>query len=178
MPPSSRQIATAFKLGSQTTVMRHLAALAGEGLLVQHADGRWGVKRAAPHQAHFADIAVYGSIPAGALAFREQQPESVLPFDRRVLGARGELWAVRVQGDSMIGDHIADGDVAVLEKREARPGDIIAALVDGTDTTLKRYLIENDQAVLRAANPKYEDILPKSLESQGVLIALLRLQRI
>ncbi|MDZ4797741.1 MAG: S24 family peptidase, partial [Bryobacteraceae bacterium] len=114
---------------------------------------------------------------AGAPAFREQQPESTLPFDRRVLGARGELWAVRVQGDSMIGEHIAEGDVAVFEKRKARPGDIIAALVDGTDTTLKRYLIESDCAVLRAANRKYADILPKSLESQGVLVALFRLQK-
>jgi repressor LexA len=175
VPPSSRQLATAFGFRSQTTVMRHLSALAGENRIEQHADGRWGVRRAAAVQTQFADIPVYGSIPAGSPASREQQPEGLLPLAREALGSpRGTLWAVRVHGDSMIGEHIAEGDIAVFERREPQSGDIIAALVDGSETTLKKYLLESGRAVLRAANPRYPDILPGRLESQGVLVALFR----
>jgi repressor LexA len=87
---------------------------------------------------------------------------------------QGELWAVRIQGESMIDAHIAEGDLAILEKREPRDGEIIAALVDGNDTTLKRYLVVDGRAVLRASNKKYEDIFPRTLESQGVLVAIFR----
>ena len=175
VPPSSRLVQRQFGFHTQTTALRHLKALAARELLEQFADGRWGVPQAAPVQIHFAEVPIYGSIPAGAPAFREQQTEGTLPVDRRMLGARGELWAVRVQGDSMIGAHIAEGDLAILEKREPRAGEIIAALVDGTETTLKQYLVENGRAVLHAANRKYRDIVPKTLEYQGVLVAVVRL---
>jgi repressor LexA len=174
VPPSSRQIATAFKFRSQTTAMRHLNALAAEGLVEQLTGGRWSVKHDVRARPDFTDVPVYGSIPAGPPAFREQQPEGVLPVDRRALGVRGELWAVRVKGDSMIGEHIIEGDIAVFEKREVRIGDIIAALVDGTEATLKRYVVEKDRAILRAANPRIDDIYPDKLESQGVFVALFR----
>lgn len=174
VPPSSRQIAAAFKFRSQTTVMRHLNSLGEQGLVEQLTGGRWSVKQEARARPEFTDVPVYGSIPAGAPAFREQQPEGVLPVDRRALGVRGELWAVRVKGDSMTGEHIVEGDVAVFEKREVRVGDIIAALVDGTETTLKRYVVEKDRPILRAANPRIDDIYPDRLESQGVFVALFR----
>lgn len=174
VPPSSRLVQRQFGFKTQTTAVRHLKALASQSLLEQFADGRWGVRQSVHSQIHFAEIPVYGSIPAGAPAFREQEPEGTLPVDRRMLGTRGELWAVRVHGDSMTGVHIEEGDLAILEKREARPGDIIAALVDGVETTLKHYLVENGHAVLRAANSRYADIFPRHVESQGVLVALFR----
>lgn len=178
VPPSSRQIAAAFSYRSQTTVMRHVKALAEQGLVEQLADGRWCTKPVKAPVPEFTDIPIYGSIPAGAPAFREQQPEGVLPMNRSAFGARGQLWAVRVQGDSMIGEHILEGDIAIFEKREARTGDIIAALVDGSDTTLKRYVIEGGRALLRAANPRIDDFPPNTLESQGVLIAVFRFPKL
>jgi repressor LexA len=174
VPPSSRQVQQRFSYGSQTTAVRHLKALAEAGHLEQFADGRWGVKRSTKSTSQFVEVPVYGSIPAGAPAFREQTPEEVLPFDRRMFRHQGELWAVRIQGESMIDAHIAEGDLAILEKREPRDGEIIAALVDGNDTTLKRYLVVDGRAVLRASNKKYEDIFPRTLESQGVLVAIFR----
>jgi repressor LexA len=73
----------------------------------------------------------------------------------------------------MIDAHIVDGDLALLETREPRPGDIIAALIDGTTTTLKRYVLEKGRAILRPANPRFADIHPDRLESQGVLVGLI-----
>lgn len=173
IPPSSRLVQRRFGFASQTTAVRHLRALAAKGQVEQLADGKWGVS--IPEiQSHFTDVPIYGSIPAGAPGFVEQQPVEMLPFDTRILGTRLPVWAVRVWGDSMIGDHIAEGDIAILERREAKPGEIIAALVDDTNTTLKRYLVIDGRPVLRAANEKYSDIFPASLESQGVLVAVLR----
>jgi len=75
----------------------------------------------------------------------------------------------------MVVAHTMDGDVVVLERREPREGDIIAALVDETTTTLKRLIHLRGRAVLRAANKRYQDIVPeRQLESQGVLVGLIR----
>jgi repressor LexA len=173
VPPSSRLVQRHFGFLSQTTAVRHLRTLAAKGLLEQLADGRWGVI-ATNIQGHFVEVPVYGSIPAGAPAFTEQQVAEILRIDLRMLGTKGRVWAVRVEGDSMIGAHIAEGDIAILEKREPQPGEIIAALVDETSTTLKSFIIEGGRPVLRAANAKYADIFPSTLECQGVLVGLFR----
>ena len=74
----------------------------------------------------------------------------------------------------MIDAHICNGDTVILEQREPRKGDIVAALIDG-ETTLKRYLVEKGQPFLRAENPDYPDLIPVTdLVIQGVLVALLR----
>jgi repressor LexA len=74
----------------------------------------------------------------------------------------------------MIDAHICNGDTVILEQREPRKGDIVAALIDG-ETTLKRYLVEKGQPFLRAENTDYPDLIPVTdLIIQGVLVALLR----
>jgi repressor LexA len=74
----------------------------------------------------------------------------------------------------MINAHICDGDTVILEFREPRKGDIVAALIDG-ETTLKRYLVERGHPFLRAENPRFPDLIPaRELIIQGVLVALLR----
>lgn len=73
----------------------------------------------------------------------------------------------------MMDAHIIDGDIAIIEQREARPGEIIAALVDETTTTLKRFVKERERIILRAANPHYPDIESATLSCQGVLVCLI-----
>lgn len=74
----------------------------------------------------------------------------------------------------MIDAHICNGDTVILEFREPRKGDIVAALIDG-ETTLKRYLVERGKPFLRAENADFPDLIPaQELVIQGVLIALLR----
>ena len=124
-------------------------------------------------------MSVFGSIPAGLPAMQEQVPEETLAIDVSIFGVRrvgpNRIWALRVHGDSMVDAHIMDGDLVVLERREPREGDIIAALVDETTTTLKRLIHLRGRPVLRAANKRYRDIVPeRQLESQGVLVGLIR----
>ena len=86
-------------------------------------------------------------------------------------------FALRVRGDSMIGAHIVDGDIVVLEdSKEVHNGDIVAALIDG-ETTLKRYVVERGWPYLKAENPRYPKLIPaRELKIQGVMVSLVRKQ--
>ena len=177
VPPSTRQIGRQLD-SSQATVMGHLRALAKKSQLEKLADGKWGLK-AAGVQTHLFEAPIYGSIPAGLPAMQEQTPDETITVDPALFGVRrarpDHFWFLRVRGDSMIDAHILDGDLVALERREPRPGDIIAALVDETETTLKRLVRVGGRLILRAANARYADIIPtRGLESQGVVVGLIR----
>jgi repressor LexA len=178
IPPTTRDIQRQFGYASQNAAMNHLRALAKKGA-VEQIDGRtWGLK-ARLVQSQLFTIPLYGSIPAGRPTDEEQAADETLQIDPALFGlparAARRLWALRVRGDSMIGAHILDGDLALLEHREPRSGDIIAALINGTETTLKRLLYRGSAAILHAENPRYADIIPESgLECQGVLVGLVR----
>lgn len=174
--PSTREVARYFSC-AQPTALKHLQVLARKGELDKLADGKWGFKGTLT-QAQLFEVPVFGSIPAGLPAQQEQDPEETIALDPSVLHLRNpqrsRLWFLRVTGDSMIGAHICDGDLVALERREPKPGDIIAALVNDTDTTLKRMVKDRGRMILRAENPRYADIVPQRLESQGVVVGVLR----
>jgi repressor LexA len=176
VPPSTREVARTFGC-SQQGAAKHLQALARKGQLEKLADGKWGLQ-AKSVQGHLFDIPVYGAIPAGLPSMQEQEPEETVAVDPAVFGVHksqaANFWFLRVTGDSMAGANIFDGDLVALTRREPRPGDIIAALVDETTTTLKRFVRERDRTLLRAANPRYADIAPQRLESQGVVVGMIR----
>ncbi len=177
-PPSLRIIQDHFQFASHTSSLKHLRALSAKGAVTKLRDNSWGIKPV-ELQGMNHSLPIYGAIPAGLPDEREQEVIERIPLDPIALGVgrerRAFLWGLRVSGDSMIGACICDGDIGIFERREARPGDIIAALVDGTTTTLKRLVRTGDRMVLRAENPRYPDIEPKdSIESQGVLVGLIR----
>lgn len=179
LPPSTREIQRHFGFASQTTVMGHLQALAAKGHLGKLADRKWGLQAHEVQAPRFA-LPVFGAIPAGLPAMQEQSAEETLHVDPAAFGVRHpkphQFWALRVTGDSMIDAHILDGDLVVLERREPRTGDIVAALVDDTTTTLKRLVRAGSRLVLRAENKRYKDIVPERLESQGVVVGVIRRQ--
>lgn len=177
VPPSSRVIQKQFRFASQNAAMTHLRALAAKGAVTQLPDGSWGLK-AAEVQGLF-ELPVYGAIPAGAPDHREQEASERVWLHGTAFGVaaarRHLLWGLRVSGDSMIDAHICDGDIGVFERREPRPGEIIAALVDGTTATLKRLVKVRGKLALRPENKRYEDIIPaEKLECQGVMVGLIR----
>jgi repressor LexA len=175
--PSTREIQQHFRFASQTGAVNHLKALERKGAVQRIAGKARAV--AVPsmlNRAPVLDIPVYGQIAAGMPETVEQAPEGKLTIDAASLGVRPGVrsFALRVRGDSMIDAHIVDGDTAILEDREPRNGDIVAALIDG-ETTLKRYLVQNGKPFLRAGNERYPDLIPaRELVVQGVLIGVLR----
>ncbi|MFT5413622.1 MAG: repressor LexA, partial [Verrucomicrobiales bacterium] len=122
------------------------------------------------------DVPIYGHIAAGMAQEAEQEQDGCLSMDVTSLGvsSKAKTFALRVRGDSMIDAHICDGDHVILEFREPRKNDIVAALIDG-ETTLKRYVVQRGRPYLQAENPDYPDLIPaRELIVQGVMVALLR----
>ncbi|TVR50528.1 MAG: repressor LexA [Puniceicoccaceae bacterium] len=171
--PSTREIQRAFGFASQTAVMHHLRALERKGAL-------WrlpGDLRPAVPAEGLREVPILGQIPAGLPAYgEEEQREGCVTVDLASVGIprNARTFALRVRGDSMTGAHVAEGDVVVLEFREPRSGDIVAALIDG-ETTLKRFLLRQGRPYLKAENPRYPDLIPaRELVVQGVMVALVR----
>ena len=176
--PSTREIQSHFGFASQTSVMQYIAALERKGFINRQA--RKARTLITPLQkVRITDIPIYGEIPAGMATMTEQNIEGHLSLDAASLNAskNSRTFALRVRGDSMIGAHILDGDVVILEDRkDAQSGDIVAALID-EETTLKRYVVEHGRAYLRAENPAYPNLIPaRELRIQGVMISLVRKQ--
>ena len=176
--PSTREIQHHFGYASQTSVMQYLGALERKGFLNRHA--RKARALITPVQkVRITDIPIYGQIPAGMATLTEQNIEGHVSLDTSSVNAskNGRTFALRVRGDSMIGAHILDGDLVILEDRkDVQNGDIVAALIDG-ETTLKRYVMEHGRPYLKAENPLFPDLVPaRELRIQGVMISLVRKQ--
>jgi repressor LexA len=175
--PTTREIQRHFGFASQTAAMSHLRALERKGAIQRLA----GKARAVifPDEldrGEILDIPIYGNIAAGMAQDVEQERQGCISIDITALGIprNARTFALKVRGDSMIDAHICNGDTVILEFRQPRKGDIVAALIDG-ETTLKRYLVDHGKPFLRAENPDYPDLLPaQELIIQGVLVALLR----
>jgi repressor LexA len=176
--PSTREIQSHFRFASQTSVMQYIATLERKGFLDRHARKARALITPAM-KVRITDVPIYGQIPAGMSALTEQTIEGHVSLDKRsanISKNRG-TFGLRVRGDSMIGAHIVDGDIVILEdSKEVHNGDIVAALIDG-ETTLKRYVVEHGRPYLKADNPRYPDLIPaRELKIQGVMVSLLRKQ--
>jgi repressor LexA len=176
-PPSSREIQAHFGFQSQTAAMNHLRVLERKGVIKRtRGKARSAVDPNLRFSPGFRPIPILGRIPAGLPLDVSEWSGSKLGVDLAAFGVenRAEVFAVRVQGDSMIGAQIADGDTVLLQKRLPKNGEIVAALIDG-ESTLKRYLLNQGEPFLKAENPLYPDLLPAAeLVIQGVMIGLLR----
>ena len=178
LTPSTREIQKHFGFASQTSVMQYLDALERKGFLDRHA--RKARALITPVQkVRISDIPIYGQIPAGMAGLTEQTIEGHVSLDTRTVNAskNSRTFALRVRGDSMIGAHILDGDIVILEDRkEVQNGDIVAALIDG-ETTLKRYITDHGRPYLKAENSLFPNLVPaRELRIQGVMVSLVRKQ--
>ncbi len=120
-------------------------------------------------------MAVKGVIAAGSPveAVENQTPEELPLGD--VFGYRTNMFLLRVKGNSMVDDHIVDGDLVVVEGREtANDGEIVVALDDSGQATLKRFYRENGKIRLQPSNPTMPPIIVDNCRIQGVFKGLVR----
>lgn len=178
--PSHQEIADRFGFRSKRAAACHLEALRKKGALESQPGKARSLRVISPLarlRGRIADIPLFGSIPAGFAREREPEAAGCVSVDVASLGFKPtrNTFALRVTGDSMIGRHVLDGDIVVLEHGpEPRPGDIVAALIDG-ESTLKTFLRKNGKPYLKAENPQFPDLLPaEELMIQGVFKALIR----
>ena len=178
--PTLRETAAHFGFKSTRAAADHLDALKRKGFVESEPGKARSLRVTSPLaklRSRLVDIPLFGSIPAGLPQTREQDAEGCVSVDIESIGFKPtrNTFALRVAGDSMIGRHILDGDIVVLEHGpEPRHGDIVAALIDG-ESTLKTFLRKSGKPYLKAENPKYPDLIPaQELMIQGVFKALIR----
>ena len=178
--PTLREIAERFGFAGHRAAAAHLDALKRKGFIESDTSKARSLRVISPMaklRSRSVDIPLFGSIPAGSPQTREQDAEGCVSVDVESIGFKPtrNTFALRVTGDSMIGRHILDGDIVVLEHGpEPRHGDIVAALIDG-ESTLKTFLKKSGKPYLKAENPKYPDLVPaQELMIQGVFKALIR----
>jgi repressor LexA len=174
-PPSLREIATEFNYASSNAARGHVLALVRKGYATDTGDNRSYAAKVDQIQEHLFTIPVYGTIPAGLPADNPEQADDTIRIDPSVYRLRSTkgLFALHIRGDSMIDAQIADGDIALLRQDEPRPGQIVAALIDGA-STLKRLVREGRKTFLRAENKRYRDLIPaEALTIQGVFVGVI-----
>jgi repressor LexA len=180
--PSYAQIARHFGVKSRATIAKHIAALERRGLLArQHEDGSFAlsVKVEDTSSEALCEVRLLGHIAAGA-PLDVVDDEERIPVPRFLLGrVRPErVYALRVKGDSMIDEHICDGDIALIENRtDARDGEIVVALlINENQATLKRLFRRGPSIELHPANSQLEPLtLPAGqVRVQGIFRGLLR----
>ena len=121
-------------------------------------------------------IPLYGKIAAGTPIEAVRDMETRIPVPSTLMG-RGEHYALKIEGDSMIDVGIMDGDTVIIQKADtAENGEIVVALVDGLEVTLKRFRRQGSSVALEPENPAYQTrILPAArVRVQGKLVALMR----
>jgi repressor LexA len=177
-PPTIADIGKHFKMSSSASVHSILQALEQEGLI-----------RRIPHVSRGIEIVqqqetVEGNseLPLLGLVAAGQPIEAVLthetvPVPRNMIG-RGRMFALRVRGDSMIDEHIQDGDVIIVNSQQtAENGQVVVALIDGNYATVKKFYREAEFIRLEPANPQFKSIFiktPERLQIQGIVRALIR----
>ncbi len=178
--PTYQEIADHFGFRSVNAVTGHIRLLRQKGCLASDAGKARSLRVTSPLQklrGRIMDIPLFGTIPAGFAQDKAQEAEGCVSVDVASIGFKPtrNTFALRVTGESMIGKHILDGDIVVLEHGpEPRHGHVVAALIDG-ESTLKTFLKKNGKPYLKAENPKYPDLLPaQELMIQGVFKALIR----
>ena len=181
--PSYEELARGLNLTSLATVHKHIAALTTKNYLKrgfnQSRSLEMGPKYVQENRRHretaALEIPLLGRIAAGLPAESVEQRATLSFAD--FVGHAG-TFALEVRGESMIGDHICDGDMVLLEQAaEVHDGDIVVALVEGSDTTLKRFYREPGGKVrLQPANPALQPIVVPAadVQIQGRLLAVLR----
>jgi len=180
--PSYEEIAKGLDLASLATVHKHISVLEGKNYLKRGFNQSRSLELAPKYlqeqrrpKAQVLEIPLLGRIAAGSPVETVEQHE-VLSFAD--FAGNGNTFALEVRGDSMIEDHICDGDLILVERvQQALDGDIVVALVSGVETTLKRFYREsNDMIRLQPANSALKPIIvpAAAVQIQGRLLAVLR----
>ncbi len=174
--PSIRELRPILGLGSLRGVTIHLKALERKGYIQRESTSRSiRVVGGGEGMDLFTSVPLVGAIAAGLPLLAVENVESYVPIPREMAASSDELFALRVRGNSMTGDHIADGDVVVVRRQPtAEDGEIVAALIDD-EATVKRLSKQRGRLQLIPSNPDYPPIeVQDSVRVLGKVVGLIR----
>lgn len=178
--PSYREIAEAFSLGSVATVADHVETLVAKGLLKKSDNSARSLQLIKPEEFdedRSVGLPILGLIAAGQPIQTMSGHTETLEVPPFMVGTR-HSYVLQVKGDSMIDDGIFEGDYVVIqEKPVPSNGEMVVALVNGEEATLKRYYKEKHHIRLQPANDAHEPIIIQPgtpIKIQGVCIGVIR----
>lgn len=161
-PPTVREVQHAFDFRSPQTAREHLEGLVAEGRLAKSPGKARGYRLPDDPAGDTVLVPLLGRVPAGALDTAVEDLEGYLPMRSR--RDPGELFGLRVRGESMTGAGILPGDLVVVRKQaRADSGDIVVALV-GDEATVKRLRLQGRRVELLPENPAFDPIVPRTGE--------------
>lgn len=184
-PPSVREICEAVGLSSPSTVHSHLSSLVKAGYIRRDPSKPRAIEiltgddsaATGPRSGddRVRDVPLVGRIAAGTPILAAEDVETIMPLPEELVGS-GPIFMLEVRGDSMIDAGILDGDYVVIHRQpDALDGEIIAALVDGEEATVKRLKRQDGKVILLPENPRLEPmIFEEGVEIIGKVVSVLR----
>jgi repressor LexA len=178
-PPTIAEIGDHFGITSTNGVNDHLLALERKGFIERSSKAR-GIRitdasAVGLYQAHVSTLPLLGRIAAGTPLLAQENIEDYIPVS--AAQANSQAYCLRVTGDSMIEDGIFDGDVIIVDgSRRPRKGDVVVALIEEDEATVKRFHPDGPAIELRPANSSMKPMRfpANQVQVQGVVVGLQR----
>lgn len=184
-PPSVREIGEAVGLSSPSTVHSHMSALVAAGAIRRDPSKPRAIEVLEPAEVgpaaasapaeHMREVPLVGRIAAGSPVLATEDVEDIYALPESLVGS-GPMFMLRVKGDSMIEAGILPDDLVVIRRQpDADDGDIVAAMVEGEEATVKRLHRRGGKVILRAENEAYDDMVFESdVAILGKVVSVLR----
>lgn len=180
-PPSVREIGEAVGLASSSTVHGHLARLETKGLIRRDPTKPRAIEildlddDAGTIHAKVVNVPIVGKVTAGLPITAVENVEEYFPLPERLAPADEQVFMLEIMGESMIEAGILDGDyVIVRQQSTANNGDIIVAMTEDDEATVKRFFKEKDQIRLQPENSTMEPIILRNVSILGKVIGVYR----
>jgi len=171
--PTVREIADKFGIRSPNGVMCHLRALEKKELIAREPNKSRAIRLVA-EPVISRGLPLAGRIAAGQLHEAIEETE-VVDFSSLFDDKDGNHFVLKVEGTSMIGDHICDGDFVIIRKQKTAPkGAIVVAITEDGEATLKRWYPEGNRIRLQPTNPKLKPMYVKNARVLGVVVGVIR----
>ena len=169
-PPTVREICQAVGVTSSATAHKYLTILEEKGYISREKERSRAIKITPQTK----KVPVVGRVAAGEPLWALKDITEIIPIPEELSGSE-DSFMVKVEGNSMIGDHILDGDyVMVKPQQDADNGDIVIALLNQEEVTVKRLYKKDNQIILQPSNPLYKPIVTKDVIILGKVIGILR----
>ncbi len=186
--PSFEEMKLALGLKSKSGIHRLITALEERGFIkrlhnkarainILSRDDGLAIKNSDALDKNIKNVKLYGRIAAGTPVEAIENPEGFMSIPSEMIKNTNHHYALKVSGESMVDAGILDGDIAVLEKTElVNNGDIVVALIDNQEATLKRIRKKSNSIALEPANKNFETRIfgPKRITIQGKLVGIIR----
>lgn len=170
--PSYREIAFKLGLSSVATVAEYISVLEQKGYLSKEGSGARSLQLTPSWDERTFEIPLIGIISAGK-PIEAIRTNEAIEIPRDMMGPN--VFALKVSGDSMVGDGILDGDYVIIEKtNNPKNGEIVVALIDQESVTLKRFFREKTRIRLQPANKNYKPIYTRQAYVQGRVKGVIR----